>query len=149
MLTNVLFAVLLVTSFALPAAGQTSPPIRAEDAIKYRQATFVVQMHVLRKLVDANKAGRKPSEPELQELVKTLELTSKLPWEAFATGTQGGKATPAVWSDHAKWRQSIDSFQRATSALQSAASGGESSTFTKALGAVSQSCKSCHDTFRQ
>ena len=140
-------AAVLASTMALPAMAQFQKP---EDAIKYRQSALtLLAAHNGRVAAMAN--GRVPFDAKVAaENAALVDTLSKLPWTAFGAGTDKGetRALPAVWAEPAKWQQAIARFQSDAAALNVAAKTGDLDAIKKASGAVGQSCKACHDSFR-
>ena len=138
---------LLSAAMAMPALAQFQKP---EDAIKYRQSALtLLAAHNGRVAAMAN--GRVPFDAKAAaENAALVETLSKLPWAAFGPGTDKGdtRALPAIWADSAKWQQAITRFQADATALNVAAKTGDLDAIKKASGALGQSCKACHDSFR-
>lgn len=57
-------------------------------------------------------------------------------------------ARPAVWTSRADFNRKAAALVTASGQLQAAANSGDLGSFRSALGAVGQSCKDCHDTYR-
>lgn len=132
---------------ALPAAAQFQKP---EDAIKYRQGAFTVMAaHFSR--IGAMVNNRVPFDAKAvadnAELVATL---SKLPYTAFGDGTDKGntKAKANIWSERDKFNAAATKMQDEVVKLNAAAKTGNQDAIKAAFGAVGQSCKGCHDNFR-
>ena len=129
----------------MPASAQFA---KSEDAIKYRQnALFVMSQHFGRLGAMAN--GRAPFDAKLaQENAAVLEVVAKLPWAGFSEGTEGGKAKPEVWKEKAKFDDLANQFQGETAKLVAAAKTGDLAQLKAAFGPAAQTCKACHDSFR-
>jgi len=65
----------------------------------------------------------------------------------FPEGSQGGEAAPAIWEDRAGFEEKIAAWQEATAAAI-AANPATLDEMKPAVGAVLQSCKGCHDSYR-
>ncbi len=74
-----------------------------------------------------------------------------MPWDGFAEGTKGVKsaALPAIWAEPAKFKQAVDQFQTAVTALVTASKSGNEGAVKAAIGDVGKACGSCHDNFRE
>ena len=131
-----------------PAAAQFAKP---EEAIKYRQsAMFVMNQHVTR--IGAMASGKAPFDAaaaaDNAEIVANM---SKLPWAAFVPGTDKGgntKAKPEIWTEQAKFKETNEKLMAETAKLATAAKTGNLDTLKTAFAATADTCKSCHDTFR-
>ena len=132
----------------LPASAQFQKP---EDAIKYRQSAYtVMSTHFGR--IGAMTAGRVPFDAKAaaDNAVIVVEM-SKLPFTAFAEGTDKGlpnRAKPEVWKEAAKFKAAGEKMQAEVVKLDAAAKGGNLDAIKAAVGAVGGSCKACHDDFR-
>lgn len=135
----------VVATAALPASAQFAKP---EDAIKYRQSALsVLGTHFGRLGAMAN--GKLAFDVKAaQESAEIVAFMSKLPWAGFAAGTEGGKAKPEVWKEQAKFHDLSDKMQAEVVKLNAAAKTGNLDSLKAAFGPAANSCKSCHDSFR-
>ena len=139
---------LLLLAMGLPAQAQFA---KAEDAIKYRKASFTVMAaHFGR--IGAMASGRAPYDAKAAadnaDVVATL---SKLPWAAFGEGTDKGdtRAKPEIWKESAKYKEAADKMQAEIVKLNTAAKAGNIDALKAAFGPAAASCKACHDNFRK
>jgi cytochrome c556 len=143
-----LVTTLLALMMGMPAHAQFAKP---EDAVKYRKATFTVMSTHFGRL-GAMASGRAPYDPkaaaENAEIVATL---AKLPWAAFAEGTDKGetRAKPDIWKEAAKYKEASDKMQAEITKLNTAAKAGNVDALKAAFGPAAASCKACHDNFRK
>ena len=139
----------VTVALALPASAQFAKP---EDAIKYRQSAMFIMGQNMGRL-GAMAQGRTPFDAKVAaESAATAEFMAKLPWAAFADGTQKGtiptRAKAEIWSDKAKFNEFSDKLQAETAKLNAAAKTGNLDTIKAAMGGVGGTCKSCHDDFQ-
>lgn len=138
----------VATVSAAPAMAQFQKP---EDAIKYRKAAFTVTAaHFSR--IGAMANGRVPFDAKVAaENAALVETMSKLPWDAFGPGTDKGdtRALPAIWTEQAQFKAGADKFQAEAAKLNAAAKTGNLDAIKTAFGAVGQTCKACHDSYRK
>lgn len=145
-------ASLILLSAAVTLSGPAMAQFaKAEDAIKYRQsAIFVMQQNFAR--IATMAAGRAPLDAKVAaESAEVAAYMSKLPWAAFGEGTDKGAPTKAkaeIWSDKAKFNDYAEKMQGEMNKLNAAAKTGNLDSIKAAVGAVSGSCKTCHDAFR-
>lgn len=147
-----LIRALVVTALGALAAPSWAQFAKPEDAIKYRQgALFVMQQNFAR--VAAMAAGRAPFDAKLAaDSAANAEFLARLPWTAFGDGTDKGRETRAkaeIWQDKARFNEYADKMQAEMSKLAAAAKGGNLDAIKPAVGAVGNSCKTCHDAFRK
>ena len=83
-----------------------------------------------------------------QESAEIVAFMSKLPWAGFGAGTEGGKSKPEVWKEQAKFHDLSDKMQAEAVKLNAAAKVGNVDSLKAAFGPAANSCKSCHDSFR-
>lgn len=121
---------------------------KPEDAIKYRQsALFVISQHFGSLGAMAN--GRAPFDAEIaKQNGAVLESIAALPWQAFGPGTEGGKTKPEAWTEKAKFDAHADKFVAEAGKLGAAAQTGDLAQLKASFGAAAQTCKACHDAFR-
>ena len=130
---------------AVPASAQFA---KAEDAIKYRQsALFVLGQHFGR--IGAMANGKVPFDAKTAtEDAEVVQDLARLPWAGFAAGTEGGKAKPEVWKEQAKFHDLSGKMEAEVVKLNAAAKTGNLDNLKTAFGPAANSCKSCHDSFR-
>lgn len=122
---------------------------KPEKAREYREAVFdVMGTHFSRIRAVVN--GDKPyDKADVQRNAEIVAMMSKLPWDAFGPGTEGGHAKAEIWSNAAKFKEGQDKMLVEIAKLESAAKSGDLNAIKAAFGAAGQTCKSCHDSFKQ
>jgi cytochrome c556 len=145
MLATAAMATVMAVPFSVQA--QFAKP---EDAVKYRQSVFsVMGTHTGR--VGAVVKGEKPYDKAAVEAdVAVIETMSRLPWSAFPEGSDlaNSKAKPEIWKEQEKFKAAADKMQSEVGKLSVAAKSGDLNAIKTAFGAVGQSCKACHDNYR-
>lgn len=133
---------------ALPASAQFQRP---EDAIKYRKsAMFLMNTHMGR--LGAMVNGRAPFDAKLAaDSADVVNSLARLPWPAFMVGTDKGdtRATPEIWSEADKFKAGATKLQDDAAKLGAAAKTGDLAQLRTAFGTAAQTCKACHDHYRQ
>ena len=121
---------------------------KTEDAIKYRQsAMFIQSQHVGR--LGAMASGRAPFDAAAAVAnAEAVAQISRLPWAGFAPGTEGGKAKPEIWKEQTKFKELSERLMADTDKLLVAAKAGNLDALKAAMGPLGETCKTCHDTFR-
>lgn len=134
-------------TLSAPAAAQFAKP---EDAIKYRKASLTVMAaHFSR--IGAMANGRAPFDAKLAaENADIVAAMSKLPWAAFTEGSEAGdtKAKPEIWKEPAKFKAGADKLQAEATKLAVAAKTGNLDNLKAAFGPAAETCKACHDAYR-
>ena len=138
------------TLFALaaPASAQFA---KAEDAVKYRQSALsVMGTHFGRLGAMAN--GKVPFDANVvAENAELVAVMAKLPWAGFGPGTDKdsrSKAMSEVWTEQAKFKASSEKFIAESAKLAVAAKTGNLDAVKTAFAATADTCKACHDAFR-
>ena len=139
---------LLGTAASASAQFANSKP---EDSIKYRQsALFVMGQHFGR--IGAMANGRIPFDAKAAaESAEIVSDMAKLPWVAFAPGTDKGgntKAKPEIWTEQVKFKESSDKLIAESTKLAAASKTGNLDSLKTAFAATADTCKTCHDAFR-
>ncbi len=120
------------------------------DAIKYRQSVFnVLNVHTQR--IGAVVKGDAPFDKASMETnAAVIELLSRQLAHAFPAGSDGSpsKAKPEVWQDPAQFKQKMDEFVSAAAKLSAATKSSDMSAIKSSFNAITQSCKACHEGFR-
>jgi cytochrome c556 len=65
------------------------------------------------------------------------------------SGVEKSEATSAVWENAGEFKAAMDKFVEAADGMAAAANGGDMSAVGPAIQALGQSCKNCHDNFRE
>ncbi len=143
-------SVLLMTVLlGLPWSAQAQFS-RLNDAVKYRQAAFqVLGTHVQR--AGAMAKGEVPfDKPAAEANAALIELLSRQLASAFPPGTDmaPSKAKPEVWLEAAKFKAHQDELQSSAARLSNAARSGDANAFKAAFNTLAQTCKACHDGYR-
>lgn len=141
-------AVVALIALAAPASAQFAKP---EDAIKYRQSALsVMGTHFGR--IGAMVNGKVPFDAKAAaDNAEIVASMAKLPWEAFGPGTDKGgntKAKPEIWTEQAKYKESSDKLIAESAKLSVAAKTGNLDALKTAFTATADTCKSCHDAYR-
>ena len=144
----ILFAVVAALCAATPAMAQFA---KAEDAIKYRKATFTAMAtHFGRVSAMAN--GKVLFDAKsVADNAALAAVLGGLPYAAFIDGTDKGetRAKPEVWAERAKFDAAATKAQDELGRLNVAAKGGDIEAIKAAAGSAGKACKSCHDNFRK
>jgi cytochrome c556 len=148
-----LIALSLASLFA-PVAGAQSAP-RPEQLIKWRQSAYQVLAWNSARIKAALTAPTYDA-AEARAAAGTLAALASagLP-TLFPAGTGTGKgwrdttAKEAVFADAAKFRELNEDFAREAALLSRLAAGTDASAVKTQFLKVSQTCKSCHEKFRQ
>ena len=139
---------LAAASMALPAAAQFQKP---EDAVKYRQSAMTVMGNHFGR-IGAMANGRVPFDAaQVNANADVVATMSRLPFVGFVEGTAGtekGRASAKIWSERAKFDDSAKKMQDEVGKLVIAAQTNNLDNVKTAFGAVGQTCKACHDDYR-
>ncbi len=123
---------------------------KVDDAVKYRKAALsVMATHFGR--IGAVVKGDKPYDKVAVEAdAAIVETMSKLPWHAFPQGsdTADSKAKPEIWKEQDKFKAGTDKMQAEITKLSVATRSGDLAAIKAAFGAAGQTCKACHDNFK-
>ena len=133
---------------ALPASAQFQKP---EDAVKYRKAAFTVMASHFGRIA-AMAQGKAPFDAAAASAnADIVAMVSMLPYAGFVEGTAGtdkGSAKASIWTERAKFDDAAKKMQDEATKLAAVARGGNLDQIKVAVGAVGQSCKACHDNYR-
>ncbi|MCB1801534.1 MAG: cytochrome c [Gammaproteobacteria bacterium] len=144
MKTLSLTGLLTLTLFAGSAAADP------ENYIKYRQAMMKAIGGHMGASTDIVR-GKVDPEGDLKMHATALAALNANLARLFPEGSDFGdtKAKPAVWDEPDKFRQAADAARDATAAFAAAVESGDSAAIAAAHKDVGQSCKGCHEDFRQ
>ena len=146
------FVPVLVALAAAVTAHSAFAQAKPEDAIKYRQAAFIVMAKHFGSL-GAMANGKAPYDAKVAAAdADVLAAVATLPFTAFGPGTDKGaiktEAKPEVWKDAAKFKQADDAMQVEMAKLIPAAKSGSLDQLKAAFGPTGKTCKGCHDDFK-
>lgn len=131
----------------LPAYGQARP----EVLVKQRQAAMTLQgkyFYPMRNMAQ----GKIPYDTSIvARNVVFMDSLARMPWDGFAANTKDIKsgATPAVFAEPAKFKESADRFQAEMTRLTEVSRKGDEAAIRQQILAVNKTCNACHDNFRE
>ena len=133
---------------SLPAAAQFA---KAEDAINYRQSAFAVLGHHFGRL-GAMANGKMPYDAAVAAADgDVIAAVSALPFTGFVPGTEKGHGTkvrPEAWKELPKVKEMEQKMITEVGKVSVAAKSGNLDQLKAAFGPASQTCKACHDNYR-
>jgi cytochrome c556 len=146
LVTSTLPILFLLLAVAIPADAETS----AENSIKYRHA--VMDAMAGHTSAFSMIAFGMVDHPEfLQSHANALADAGAQLKMLFPEGSGEGEthALPAIWEEPEKFAAAIEEAEKATAALRDAAASGDRKTIVGAFKALGQSCKGCHENYRE
>jgi cytochrome c556 len=138
----------LLASALVGASAQAQ--MKPEDAIKYRKSALFVMGTNFGPLAAMAKGERPYDKDAAIRYAGIVEFMSKLPWDAFAPGTEQGdtKAKPEIWLEMEDFRTKSDKMQTEVAKLAQVAKSGDFNALKAQVGETGKACKACHDKFR-
>ncbi len=146
-------AIVLVAAVACGSGSALAQFSKPDDAIKYRKSVmFVMQQNFGRVL--SMSAGKTPFNVEVAAesiAIAIVGFMAKLPWEAFAEGTDKGdtRAKPEIWTEPARFKDYAALTQAELGKLAMAIRTGSMEDIRLAVRAAAMTCQTCHDAFRK
>lgn len=135
----------------LLASGSALAQAKPEILVKQRQAAMTLQGKYFGPL-GGMAQGKVPYNADVvKRNAGYLAALSKMPWDGFNANTQETKsrALPAIYSDAAKFKDAVQSFEAEVAKLVTVAAGGSEDAVKNQIKAVAKNCGSCHDDFRE
>lgn len=133
---------LIVLLLAGGASAEDSP------AVKYRQSTMkAVGGHM--GAIGAIAKGQVDHPGDLAVHAASIAALSGIVPEVFGEDAKGGDALPKIWSEPDEFKKRLEAFRTAATDLDTLVKGGDMTNFGKAVGALGQACKGCHDNFKK
>jgi cytochrome c556 len=124
----------------------------ADDALKYRKASFSLIRHNTADIADMVVKGAVPFDAKrVQKRADALAALTTLPWDAFAVPgaeQKPGDTKAEAWKNNADFTKRAQSFVADAKALQVAANGGDQAAIKAAFIAFSKNCKACHEQYK-
>lgn len=138
-----------------PVLAQSAAPSPAKQSVDTRKAIFTLIGANFRPLGAVLK-GEKPYDAAgAEKRIARLVFLSALMDEAFPdvsnVGLPDSKTKAEAWTNHEDFAKKQKEFQAAIATLQTVNAAEKSGTeaFKTALGAAGQTCKSCHDNYKE
>lgn len=143
-------SILILSTLVSPYCVAQSTFSRPADAIKYRQAAFQIMSFHSQRIGSMAKGERPFDKNTANQDAAILELLANQMDSAFPPGTDSppSRAKPEVWQEAAQFRQKMEDLKSSTRKLSEAAKSGDANNIRGAFNQTAQSCKSCHEGFR-
>ena len=90
-----------------------------------------------------------PFQAHLGILAGNLAGLSQVAGDIFPEGSEGGEALPEIWTEPEAFGERLAAFQDAARDFNDVVSGDDKGRFGEALQALGESCKGCHDNFKE
>ncbi|WP_010324737.1 c-type cytochrome [Marinobacterium stanieri] len=143
---------LMSSVLAVPAVFAQSA---SDDAIQYRQGVYKAMEWNLTRMAAMVQGRAEYSAEEFSRRSERLVLLSGMVSEGFADEQSARgeavetRASYRIWQQQDRFGELMSEMQTRTQALQQAASSGEAADDLRPLvGRLAQSCKACHDKYR-
>ena len=124
---------------------------KPDTLVKQRQAVMTLQGKYFNGSLRPMAQGKRPWDAKTAARdIAFLEQLSKMPWDGFTPETKDiqSRATPAVFSDTAKFRQIAERLESEIAKLVSVSKSGDEAAIKSQVLAVDKVCDSCHEDFR-
>jgi cytochrome c556 len=143
---SVILTLFIALSFSIPAGAEAT----AENSIKYRKA--VMQAMAGHTGAFTLIAFGMVDQPEfLQSHANALADAGAQLSVLFPEGSGEGDtdALDDIWKDPGAFSAAVTKAEKASADLRSAAASGDKKTIVAAFKALGQSCKGCHESYRE
>ncbi len=138
---------------SLSAFAHGSKHSDADIAIEYRRSAFHMIKFHFDIMGDMVKGKQAYDQATFMEHAQVLQMLSQMPAYGFpAEHTQGklkNEAKAEIWKNRADFDEKMESFQVEAVNLSSAAESGDMDKIKPQFGKTGQSCKACHDSYRE
>lgn len=146
--TAIASGVIASVAAALIPLSASAQFAKKDDAIKYRQSAFAIMGTHMGRIGAVTKGEVAFNAADIQKNAAVIAAVAELPWQAFGAGTEGGKAKAEIWKEQAKFKEGSEKMIKAVAELNVAAKSGNLDNIKKAFGATGQTCKACHDSYK-
>lgn len=150
-----ILAIAGIAAFAGAASLNTAPAVAndsAAEAIEARHTLFEQMGDSMKALAGVARGQVEPNKAAMLRHARRIQTNSRRIQTAFALDTRRSgienDALPAIWTARSDFNSKAQALTTASGRLVSAVDSGEMSQFGAAVGAVGQTCKDCHDTYR-
>ncbi len=133
------------------AINLANAEVPAERAVKYRQSAYYLMGQHLSQINAVVKGDVPYNKAAIEINAETLNILSKIVFEAFPAGSDGGasKAKAEIWKEMEKFKQMSQAAQGEAAKLDAAAKSGDLAQIKLRFNDLSKSCKVCHDQYKQ
>jgi len=142
----------LAASAVVMAMTLAAPAVQANDEgeIKYRQALMKSVGGHMGAIVGILK-GTTANAANLQVHTDGMAALAGIASSAFPAGSDFGETTvlPVVWEKPDEFAAAMKKFQDAANGMAAAGKSGDLGQVGAALGPLGESCKNCHENFRE
>lgn len=144
-----------IATFAGAAAVQSTAATAADtaaEAIAERQALLKSMGGSMRPMAAIARGQAEADKAVMTRHANNVAAKARGLAASFAMDTRSSgiasDALPAIWTSKADFNRKAAALVTASGRLQTAANSGDVASFSAALGAVGQTCKDCHDSYR-
>lgn len=141
-------AVVVAAGYSLTVFGQAKP----QTLVKQRQAVMTLQGKYFYPKLRPMAQGKIPYDANVAlHDAEMMVALAKMPWDGFQPSTKDLKsaATPAVYTDTAKFKELGERLQAESAKMFTAIKSGDENAAKAQILAVDKVCGSCHETFRE
>ncbi|TDR82901.1 c-type cytochrome [Paludibacterium purpuratum] len=133
----------LIAALLLAAAGASafaSPASERRTVFKhYKQS-----LGSMNKMLNAGNFDK----AQFASAATALQAEAHTPWQYFPAGSASRDTRNEIWSDPQGFNKATKDFEAKVGKLNQVAAGGDVAQIRASFRAVQQSCKACHDTYR-
>ena len=146
-IATLVLAATAAAAVSVAAHAQVKPDV----LVKQRQSAMALQGKYFGPLAGMAQGKVPYNQQVVARNADYLQVLAKMPWDGFTENTKGEKsgALPAVFSDHAKFKQASERLESETAKLAQVSKSGDEAAVKAQIGAVGKACAGCHDDFRE
>lgn len=151
---RVLKTLAVAAALAAPLLAATAPAMAAEEdaLVKFRKNTMGIVGGSMQNIV-AQLQGKAAMSDQIEAYATILHQASTLTIDAFREQAMGMEerttATAEVWSDWERFEGGFKKMEEEAAKLVTVAASGNMGAIGGQVQALGQTCKNCHDNFRQ
>jgi cytochrome c556 len=129
--------------------AETIDALAARQAVKERQAAFVLIQRSFKDMADMAKGKREFDSDRLTLQMQRLALTSEILPELFPQGSEssGTNAATSVWDKNDEFMNRLGRYIALTRSFAKTSDYSEPE-LRQVVGKIGKECKSCHDEFK-
>lgn len=150
---KVLLTVTLTSSIALTASVSADKKKKSPEelAAKYRQNTFQMAKHHFGPMAGMVKGKIDFNKDVFAKNADALALIGQLTSNGFDVEgiAKKSRAKKEIWENKAEFNKVVAAFEENTQALSEAAKSGDLDTIKPAFAKVADTCKQCHNDYRE
>ena len=144
--------ILAILAAGAGLAAVATAAVKPESAIAYRQAGYTMLGWNFGPMAQMVRGKAPFDQAAFARHAERVAFLAPQLLEGFPTGSASGaptEAKPEIWSDRAGFEAKMDALVEESRTLAEVARGGDEAAMKAQFGKTAETCKACHDAYRE